>query len=838
MTESPTDAAPDRATWGGKGAALARLRDLGFPVPPLAVVPPDADDVDAAVADALERLAHPPFVAVRSSAADEDGADHAFAGALDSFLFVPPGRVAERVRDVRQSGDGERVRAYRAARGLDGPGRLPAVLVQTVVDADVSGVAFSADPVTGDTDTVVISAAWGLGSAVVDGRAEAETLRLGRDGEILDRTPGAQTVADRFDAEAGEGVAGGPVDDSGPVLSDADARRVADLTRRAASAFGAPQDVEWAIADGELWILQSRPITTFPTPADGRIRLWDNANIVESYAGVTTPLTYSFARRAYAAVYREFCRILKVPEARVEAEAETFEQMIGLVRGRVYYNLGSWYRVLALLPGYRLNAGLMEGMMGVREGIPDALRPEPPSTGRVADALALGRTVIGLVVAHVRLPRMRRAFYRRVDNALREHGAETDGLGLDALAEAYAALDRTLLRKWDAPLVNDFFAMIWFGLTQRAAERWLDAGVLGGLLAGDGDVISAEPARRVEALARASADDLGWVETLLHGDREAVEAGLAERPGLSAAVTDYVTRFGDRCLEELKLESPTLADDPTPLFRSVGARAWRIADGDVREPGADADRLREEAEARAGEALSGHPVRRRVFQVLLRHARARVRDRENLRFERTRVFGRARRLVLAMGERLAEAGRLNDARDVFWLEVEELLGLVRGTATTRDVRGLVAVRRAEFEGFRDGPAPPDRFTTRGPVATAELTADVPAVVEAEGDVRTGLGCCAGVVEGTARVVRDPRGVELAPGTILVAERTDPGWVLLFPACAGFVVERGSLLSHSAIVARELGIPAAVAVPGATGWLRDGDRVRLDGSTGRVERIHE
>jgi pyruvate,water dikinase len=172
------------------------------------------------------------------------------------------------------------------------------------------------------------------------------------------------------------------------------------------------------------------------------------------------------------------------------------------------------------------------------------------------------------------------------------------------------------------------------------------------------------------------------------------------------------------------------------------------------------------------------------------------------------------------------------------LEVEELLGLVRGTATTRDVRGLVAVRRAEFEGFRDGPAPPDRFTTRGPVATAELTADVPAVVEAEGDVRTGLGCCAGVVEGTARVVRDPRGVELAPGTILVAERTDPGWVLLFPACAGFVVERGSLLSHSAIVARELGIPAAVAVPGATGWLRDGDRVRLDGSTGRVERIHE
>ena len=838
MTRPPTDAAPDRATWGGKGAALARLLDLGFPVPPLAVVPPDADDVDAAVGDALERLAHPPFVAVRSSAADEDGAEHAFAGALDSFLFVPPGRVAERVRDVRRSGEGERVRAYRAARGLDGAGQPPAVLIQRIVDADVSGVAFSADPVTGDTDTVVISAAWGLGSAIVDGRAEAETLRLGRDGEVLDRTPGAQTVADRFDAEAGGGVAEVAVSGSDPVLSDADARRVADMARRAAEAFGAPQDVEWAIADGELWLLQSRPITTLPTRADGRIRLWDNANVVESYAGVTTPLTYSFARRAYAAVYREFCRILRVPEARVEAEAETFEQMIGLVRGRVYYNLGSWYRVLALLPGYRLNAGLMEGMMGVREGIPAEFRPDPPSTGRIADALALGRTVLGLVVAHVRLPRMRRDFLARVDGALRQHGAETGGLGLDALAEAYTALDRTLLRRWDAPLVNDFFAMVWFGLAQRAAERWIGPGALGGLLAGDGDVISAEPARRVEAMARASADDPAWVETLLDGDLAAIEAGLVDRPDFSAAIADYVTRFGDRCLEELKLESPTLADDPTPLFRSVGARARRIADGDAREPGVEAVRQRAEAEGLAADALRGHPLRRLVFRFLLRHARARVRDRENLRFERTRVFGRARRLVLAMGQRLTEAGRLDDARDVFWLEIEELLGLARGTATTRDVRGLVAVRRAEFEGYRDGPAPPDRFTTRGPVATSALTADVPApVAGADGDVRTGLGCCAGVVEGPVRVVRDPRGVELAPGTILVAERTDPGWVLLFPACAGLVVERGSLLSHSAIVARELGIPATVAVPGATDWLADGDRVRLDGATGRVERIH-
>ena len=829
---------PSRATvssWGGKGAALARLVGLGFPVPPFVAVAPETPDgglADAAAA-ALAALGGPPFVAVRSSATDEDGAAHAFAGVLESFLFVPPARLAERVRAVRRSAGSERARAYRQSKGLAAPAGPPAVLVQTLVDADVSGVAFSADPVTG-ADAVVIAAVRGLGSALVDGRAEGETVRLERG--AIERTPGEQAVADRFDAGRGEGVCEVAVSGTRPVLTDRQAREVAALARRAAGAFGRPQDVEWAFAEGRLWLLQSRPITTRPAagdtgPPDGAIRLWDNANIVESYAGVTTPLTYSFASRAYASVYRTFCQVLGVPAARIEAADGTFRQMIGLVRGRVYYNLGSWYRVLALLPGYRLNAGLMESMMGVGEDIPDALRPAPPRTGRLRDAAALAGTVVGLIRAHVGLSRMRGRFLDRVDAALARHGAETSGLGLPALADAYDALEAELLRRWDAPLVNDFFAMVWFGLAGRAADAWVGPGVLGGLLAGDGGVVSAEPARRVDAMARASLADPAWTQTLLTGDRAEVEAGLASRPALQRDVASYLARFGDRCLDELKLESPTLTDDPLPLYRSVGARARQLAGG----PERSAPPVRQRAEAEAAAALWRRPLRRLAFGVLVRQARARVRDRENLRFERTRVFGRARRLAVAMGERLAEAGRLDRPRDVFWLEVSELLALARGGGA--DVRGRVERRRAEFAGYAAGPPPPDRFTTRGPVATSALTPTSTTAASSEtGDVRTGLGCCAGTVEGTARVVTDPRGVELAPGTVLVAERTDPGWILLFPACVGLVVERGSLLSHSAIVARELGIPAAVAVPGATAWLRDGDRVRLDGATGRVERL--
>lgn len=860
--------------WGGKGEALARLTDAGLPVPPVVGIGPgafwasvtdahraalDAAEADAEaraalaealadlapaeavrqqIAEALAEIGGPPFVAVRSSAPDEDGAAHAFAGQLESFLFVPPERVADRVADVWRSAFAPRVWAYREAHGLAPRPSAPAVLLQTMVEPDAAGVAFTVDPVTGDARVCVVAAVRGLGSALVDGRADAETWRIGPDG--ASRQPAAQRVADRFDAERGEGVREVEETSPDPVLTEAQAAEVAALARRAAEHAGRPQDVEWALADGRLWLLQSRPITARPTQEDdGPIQLWDNSNIVESYSGVTTPLTFSFARRAYEAVYREFVRLLGVPERRVEAEAETFAGMIGLVRGRVYYDLGNWYRVLALLPGYRLNAGLMEGMMGVKEPVPDALRPEPARTGRLRDALDLGRSVLGLVAAHRRLPRMQAAFLDRVDRALDAHGADLDGLALGELADVYDALESQLLRQWDAPLVNDFFAMIWFGLANRAADAWVGPGALGGLLAGDGDVVSAEPARRVRQLAGMARDDPGWARTLAEGTPEEIEAGLAERPAFARVVGDHVERFGDRCLEELKLESPTLADDPAPLYRAVGALALckpaPAEAGAAPDPEAAGARLRADAEARADAALRGRPVRRLVFGRLLRLARARVRDRENLRFERTRVFGRARRIVLAMGRRLGEAGRLADARDVFFLRVEEVLDAARGTDGHQDLGALVQERRAEFERYEAEPAPPDRFTTRGDPATSTLTptASAPA---ATGEVRTGLGCCAGVVEGPVRVVRDPRGVELGPGTVLVAERTDPGWVLLFPACAGLVVERGSLLSHSAIVARELGIPAAVAVPGATAWLRDGDRVRLDGAAGRVERL--
>jgi pyruvate,water dikinase len=323
-------------------------------------------------------------------------------------------------------------------------------------------------------------------------------------------------------------------------------------------------------------------------------------------------------------------------------------------------------------------------------------------------------------------------------------------------------------------------------------------------------MLSAEPARAVRELAELDA--------------------AGDRLGFDLEFREYLARFGDRCESELKLESPTLHDDPRPLLEAI-ARLRNAPPDDAHASDA-ATALRRDAERRAHAALRGRPVRAFVFARLTAWARARIVARENLRFERTRVFGRVRRIVVAMGEALAARGALHSARDVFHLTIDELLGYVEGTSASRDLRALAAVRAAESARYAQAVPPPNRFATCG-LPVPPLAA--PAACDGDENVRTGTPCCPGVVRARVRVVHDPRAT-LRAGEILVAQRTDPSWVMLFPAAAAILVERGSQLSHAAIVSREMGIPSIVAIHGLTAWLRDGDLVELDGATGVVHRV--
>ena len=235
-------------------------------------------------------------------------------------------------------------------------------------------------------------------------------------------------------------------------------------------------------------------------------------------------------------------------------------------------------------------------------------------------------------------------------------------------------------------------------------------------------------------------------------------------------------------------------------------------------------------------ALEGHPIRRFLFRRMRDAARCHVANRENLRFQRTRLFAVIRRIVLAFGARLAREGRLRDSRDVFYLTMSEAFGCVNGCVAVSSLSELVELRKREFSAYSLEPAPPERFETRGSViVAAEPKRTTDAVVSA--GTLQGIGCCRGVVRGKVRVVRDLDCAGEIAGRILVAERTDPGWGPLFPLAKGVLVERGSVLSHAAILTRELGIPCAVGVNGLLAAVKDGDEVELDGTTGAVRLLN-
>jgi phosphohistidine swiveling domain-containing protein len=827
---------------GGKARALVTLYQAGFEVPAWLVVLPSAMEsefqfrceAEAALRTAAEFLfAQEGTVAVRSSASDEDGAEHSFAGQLDSFLFVTRDELIDRVTRVWRSGTSERVLAYRRERGLTSASSVPAVLIQRMIDANAAGVAFSADPVSGRRGTVVVSAVFGIGTALVSGAAEADTWRIDRSSAIVERVVVTKTVEHRRDGATEDGVAARPVTPdraAAPVLTDAEVIRVAALARRAERFFGRPQDVEWAIAGVELWLLQSRPITVLGSLADpdaGR-QLWDNSNIAESYGGITLPLTFSFARRAYEEVYRQFCRVMRVPGDVIEDHANVFRNMLGQVRGRVYYNLLNWYRVLALLPGFRTNRRFMETMMGVRESLPDEVVAElaTKDVTRTRDLARLVFTVAGLLRAWLRIDREIVHFHALLDETLERGRPDLATARPDELVSYYRRLESRLLPHWRAPLVNDFFAMIFFGLLRQLSKNWCgdQAGTLqNDLLAGQGGMISAEPARRMVEMSQVAAGHAELCQALSSGTVRDIREALAAHPEFAGLYQAYLDKFGERCMEELKLESQTLFDDPMLLARSIGA----LARGG---PSTAPDRDGSEAEHKVAVALRRNPVRRVIFSFVLHHTRLRVRDRENLRFERTRVFGRVRVIFSELGKRLWALNRLDDPRDIFYLEVNEVLGLLERTVTSTDLRGIVSMRRIEYESIRGDEAPPDRFETRGLSGQIALTA--PSDHDG-GPVLRGLGCCSGIVRGQVRVVHDPKDAVVNQGEILVAERTDPGWIMLFPLASGLVVERGSLLSHSAIVARELKLPAVVGVAGAVSRLKTGDLIELDGASGVV-----
>ena len=343
----------------------------------------------------------------------------------------------------------ERIETYRKENNIEEI-MIPSVIVQKMINSEKSGVAFGANPVNSNIKQVVVSAVYGLGSGLVDGIATADTYTIEKEKiekniaikDYLHVLENGKVVPKEVEKDLKEKQ----------ILTDEQIVEVKELVKKASEFFGRFQDIEWAYEENDLYLLQSRPITTLSSNKEGKMNVFDNSNIVESYGGITTPLTFSFIRMVYENVYIELCKIFNVKQQKIEMNSQMFKNMLALIDGRVYYNLYGWYGMLSMFPGLGNNKKFMEQMMGVRESLPEDLFPVPQATFK--DKIGLVSTGWGLVKGFFRIRKMTEKFYDRLNCALEDK--DINNMDLYELHDYYYELERQLLHKWDAPLVNDF----------------------------------------------------------------------------------------------------------------------------------------------------------------------------------------------------------------------------------------------------------------------------------------------------------------------------------------------------------------------------------------------
>ncbi|MGE0710486.1 MAG: PEP/pyruvate-binding domain-containing protein [Planctomycetota bacterium] len=803
---------PAEAAAGAEArAALERVRAL-LAGAPLGVA------LEQDLAAALDRLGPGP-VAVRSSALAEDGRAASFAGVHESSLGVRGAEeLAAAVRACWASLWTPSALAYRRRLGIADEEVACAVLVCSMVGGEqgplAAGVAFGCDPITGQRGCVVLEAGVGLGDALVRGEVTPERWRV----DLRADAPEPQRVA---------GAAG-----ARPLLEPAQALALARLVRRVEWALGdgeAPHDVEWALADGEPWLVQARPVTACPRPAapglEGRPVLWSDANVSDAAPGVLSPLGWSLLKGMFEAI---FFAGLRLTGYRPPAGLELTRRF----QGRIRVDVGLWQWVFFDVLGVGAEE-LQRVVGGHQPALPEARGSGLGGWRGLARLWRLLRLARGSRRA---LRGYAQACAEAHATAARRRALPLEGLDraqLRALIQASLAEARALGRLYMIAGGDAAFLPLLNLLERRLGAE--GCGVAAGLLAGSGALPSAQHAVRLHDLGRAAREDPA-ARALLEAERLAAWQDLPEESPFRHAFANFLAEHGHRGVYEGDLRNPRWREDCAPLLHEV---AWH-----ARADAPDPRRLAASARARAEARLAELPwLLRRLARALAASAREGAARREQGKSAFVAIVEPTRRFILRAGQLLADEGLLDAPPDVFELTHDDLDAWLSGAWDGQGARELVADRRARDAAWRAQEVPQVLVCDAAglPLADGERalgsSAGVPPKLVGAGvppGALRGLGASGGRVTAVARALASPaEGERLGAGEVLVAHTTDPGWTPLFLRASAVVTEVGGLLSHGAIVARELGVPAVVNVPGALRALRDGERVTVDGGLGAV-----
>jgi phosphohistidine swiveling domain-containing protein len=866
------------ATAGGKAANLGELIKAGLPVPPGFCVTTEAyrrmsagagldgvleelaatsaRDVTALAAlagrarelvlatrtpaevrDAISadhaRLGDRTPVAVRSSATAEDLPFATFAGQQDTYLnVVGTDAVLDAVRRCWASLWTDRAVSYRATHGIDHRDVRLAVVIQRMVDAEIAGVMFTADPVTGRRARTVIDASRGLGESVVSGAVNPDHFVVDTEsGEIAERRLGDKRVMIRSVPGGGTEHVEQPSTEDESCVTGAQLSELVALGRRVESHFGSPQDTEWAIdSAGALWLTQSRPIPTlYPLPTDVAtrgLRVYFNVSLAQGLERPITPMGLAAFALLGSSVADQFGFPVRDPlcgpPVYAPAGQRIFVDMTTVLRNKAGRTLVP--RVLDVMEAR--SAQTLRGLFDDPR-LPLAQQswwPFVPVLARVAARLRiLPRAVEAVVSPEAALRRVDRIGDRLA--AITAASATATPVQRLDLAERVLGASVVPTVPTALPPAAIGFAMLW--LAGKVIGDDLEPGELQTVLRGLPHNVTTEMDLSLWRLAARIRGDAA--ATAVFRDESATALARRFRDGVLPGVAQdglagFLRRYGHRAVAEIDIGMPRWSDDPTHVL-GVIANYLRLEDSAL-TPDAQFARGAADAEAATArlvaKARKRSRLRGRVVAFALRRTRLLAGLREMPKYYLVVALGQVRRQIAAVGAELAAKGQLDAPDDVFFLNLVEARAALRGTD---DLRVVVAERKETYDIELRRRHIPRVLLSDGSEPEPRPAAEPGALV--------GTPASAGSVTGRARVLLDPVGAHLEPGEILVAPSTDPGWTPLFLTAGGLVMEMGGSNSHGAVVAREYGIPAVVGVRDAVSTITTGQIITVDGAAGTV-----
>ena len=766
-----------------KARHLEILKEQGFPVPRFILVS-ENEEVDLSFSER-------DCFAVRSNFSSEDSGEHSFAGQFLTRLNVKREKVQEAVQEVFASYAGsldykEKANGGKAEYDLKQQGKAETVLIQEMLFPEKSGVLFTKNP-KGILSEMVVVLGQGLGDKVVEDQENVLTYHY-FPGECL--------------YQEGQGTGLG--------LEEDELKTLFSLGERIEQLFQKPMDIEFAIEKGKIYILQARAITTLDMHLPTRIL--DNSNISESFPGICLPLSESFAGEMYSGIFTSLGR--RFLGKRVSSYEAVFQRMVGGFSGRMYYEISSWYDILRLLTFSGKIIPIWQGMLGVSNEEISFSKKKPSFFLKCRIALLF---CYYFIVSQRKMKELDKLFQERYASYSKRVEEEEEA---PALYRIFLEMKEDLLREWDITLMNDMVSFISTHLYGKKTAFSLE---------------TMKPVRALSALK-----------------------AVARKHGLDSEEyrrekKSYISAYGDRIEGELKLETRTYRSNEELLDR------WILDALETEET----DCSEKDCEETSRMEKPFEQKQRKSF--LYRLAESSCNNREISRLHRTRCFGLMRRIVDKIGEKTI-------GFDVYYLSLDELkellfsgkdfsLKIAREKELRKAYEKLPVLSRVKLLGKVDrDPLAGEitvlnygAFKTKGSkVGKGEIAGEMgksekssvpfseePKNFESKGKTEStprvffGRGVSKGIFRGEVlkiKSLQELRATE-AKGKILLSYSTDPGWFPYLDMAEGLITERGSLLSHSAILARELEKPAVVNIPKIMEELQSGDIVEIDGDLG-------